>query len=83
MAGCGPGLPSSQPRLNSPPAGHCVSAVGRQKRHGGRASKSPGDERRHGGEREGATATGENTVQKFLIIVRKKKLKVHRFCVLK
>lgn len=30
MAGCGPGLPGSQPRLNSQPAGHCASAEGRQ-----------------------------------------------------
>lgn len=28
MAGCGPGLPGSQPRLNSQPAGHCASVEG-------------------------------------------------------
>lgn len=30
MAGCGPGLPGSLPRLNSQPAGQFASAVGRQ-----------------------------------------------------
>lgn len=50
MAGCSPGLPSSQPRLNSQPAGHSVSVVGRQtlpRRKGiALAKKLDGEEKR-------------------------------------